>query len=84
MNNLKRKYNIYAHSIPKMNLVVHKNDRWRLVRRLQKTRKLYHVSIVVGDSTLFLLHFYEYALNEEDIYREYNCLDVVKVEEVKK
>lgn len=39
MNNLKRKYNIYAHSIPKMNLVVHKNDRWRLLLRLQK--KLY-------------------------------------------
>ena len=44
MNNLKRKYNIYAHSIPKMNLVVHGNDRWRLVNRLQNTRRLYLVS----------------------------------------
>lgn len=25
MNNLKRKYNIYAHSIPKLNLVVHRS-----------------------------------------------------------
>lgn len=43
MNSLKRKYNIYAHYIPKMNLVLHGNDRWRLVNRLQKERRLYCV-----------------------------------------
>lgn len=81
MNNLKRKYNTYSNSIPKMNLVVHGNDRWRLVNRLQRTRRLYRVSIVIGGVPC---HFYEYAFNEESIYREYDHLSTTKVEEVKK
>lgn len=48
MNNLKRKYNIYAHSIPKINLVGHGNDRWRLRLRLQKKRRLYRVEVNHG------------------------------------
>ena len=81
MNNLKRKYNIYAHSIPKMNLVVHKNDRWRLVNRLQNTRRLYFVSVVLGDTSY---HFYERALGEDAIYSRYHSRFNVRVEEVKK
>ena len=49
MNNIKRKCNIYDHSIPKMNLVKHLNDRWRLVVRLRKTRRSYRTFINGGD-----------------------------------
>ena len=78
MNNLKRKYNIYSSTCPRMNWAVHRNDRWRLVMRLQRTRRLYLVSVVPYPS------FYEYALNEEAIYRKYGYLSIVKIKEVKK
>lgn len=45
MNNLKRKYNIYASSIPKINLVVHGNDRWRLVNRLRRYHSRFNVRV---------------------------------------
>nr|DAM11954.1 MAG TPA: hypothetical protein [Caudoviricetes sp.] len=78
MNNLKRKYNIYASSIPKMNLVVHKNDRWRLLHRLQNTRRLYLVSVVLGGTSY---HFCERALDEDVIYSRYHSRFNVRVEE---
>lgn len=81
MNNLKRKYNIYSSACPRMNWAVHGNDRWRLVMRLQKARRLYRVSVVIGGVPC---HFYEYALNEESIYSQYDHLSTTKVEEVKK
>ena len=78
MNNLKRKYNIYSNSCPSMDWGIHMNDRWRLLLRLRKTRRLYLVSTIPYPS------FYEYALNEEAIYRKYGYLSIVKVEEAKK
>lgn len=78
MNNTKRKCNIYCNSCPKMDWGTHMNDRWRLLLRLRKTRRLYLVSIIPYPP------FYEYALNEEAIYRKYGYLSIVKVEEVKK
>ena len=82
MNNIKRKCNIYDHSIPKMNLVKHLNDRWRLVVRLQRTRRLYRV--LVDEEDIEYHFFFEYAFSEEDIYRKYDYLSIVKVEETKK
>lgn len=82
MNNLKRKYNTNGNSCPKMNWAVHMNDRWRLVRRLRKTRRLYLV--LVDEEDIPYHSFYEYALNEEAIYRKYDYLSIVRVEEIKK
>lgn len=79
MNNLKRKYNIYAHYIPKMNLVLHGNDRWRLVNRLQNARRLYFVSVALGATSY---HFYERALDEDVIYSRYHSRFTVRVEEI--
>lgn len=82
MNNLKRKYNTNGNYCPKMNWAVHMNDRWRLVRRLQKTRKLYHVSVVEQGIPY---NFYTHALNKDAVHRKYDfCLSIVKVEEVKR
>lgn len=81
MNNLKRKYNIYSSACPRMNWATHRNDRWRLLLRLQRTRRLYLVSIVVGSVPC---HFHEYAFSKEDVYSRYNSLSIVKVEEIKK
>lgn len=81
MNNLKRKYNIYSSACPRMNWATHRNDRWRLLLRLQRTRRLYRVSVVIGGVPC---HFYEYAFNKEAIYREYDHLSTAKVEEIKK
>ena len=78
MNNTKRKCNIYCNSCPSMNWGMHMNDRWRLIMRLRKTRRLYLVSVIPYPP------FYEYALNEEAIYRKYDYLSIVKVEEIKK
>ena len=81
MNNLKRKYNIYSSAYPRMNLVVHGNDRWRLVNRLQSTRRLYLVSVALGDTSY---HFYEHASDEDIIYSRYHSRFNVRAEEVKK
>ncbi len=81
MNNLKRKYNIYSSACPRMDLATHRNDRWRLLLRLQRTRRLYRVSVVIGGVPC---HFYEYAFSKEAIYREYDHLSTAKVEEIKK
>lgn len=81
MNNKARKANIYLHCIPDFGFVKHRNDRWRLVMRLRKTRRLYLVSVAIGG---VLCRFYEYALNEESIYSQYDHLSTTKVEEVKK
>lgn len=82
MNNLKRKYNIYSSACPRMNLVVHGNDRWRLLLRLQRTRRLYYV--LVDEEDISYHFFFEYAFSKEDIYRKYYYLSIVKVEEIKK
>lgn len=81
MNNTKRKYNIYSNACPMMNWATHRNDRWRLVMRLRKTRRLYYVSTLMGGVPC---HFHEYAFSKEDVYRKYDYLSIVKVEEVKK
>lgn len=81
MNNTKRKCNIYSNSCPKMNWAVHGNDRWRLLLRLRKTRRLYLVSVTEEGVPC---NFYEYALNEDAIRHEYNYLSIVKIKEVKK
>lgn len=82
MNNLKRKYNIYSSACPRMNLTTHRNDRWRLLLRLQKTRRLYYV--LVDEEDIKYHFFFEYAFSKEDIYRKYDYLSIVKVEEIKK
>lgn len=82
MNNLKRKYNIYSSACPRMNWAVHGNDRWRLLLRLQRTRRLYRV--LVDEEDIECHFFFEYAFSEEDIYRKYDYLSIVKVEEIKK
>lgn len=81
MNNKARKANIYLHCIPDFGFVKHRNDRWRLLLRLQRTRRLYLVSVAIGG---VLCRFYEYALNEDAIRHEYNYLYIIEIKEVKK
>lgn len=49
--------------------------------RLQRTRRLYLVLVNEEDIPC---HFHEYAFSKEDVYRKYDYLSIVKVEEVKK
>lgn len=65
-----------------MNWAVHGNDRWRLLLRLQRTRRLYYV--LVDEEDIGYHFFFEYAFSEEHIYRKYDYLSIVKVEEIKK
>ena len=82
MNNKTRKANIYLHCIPDFGFVKHRNDRWRLLLRLQRTRRLYRV--LVDEEDIECHFFFEYAFSKEDIYRKYDYLSIVKVEEIKK
>ena len=62
-----------------MDKVVHGNDRWRLRLRLQNKRRLYLVSVSLGDTSY---RFFERALDENAIYGRYHSRFNVRVEEV--
>ena len=61
-----------------MNKMTHGNNRRRLLFRLQSKRKLYLVSVALGDTSY---HFFERALDENAIYSRYHSRFNVRVEE---
>ena len=75
----KHKLNVNVHHIPRMDRGKHLNDRWRLVRRSWKTRRLYRVSVAMGNVSY---HYYRRALNEDAIRSNYPYGFIVKLEEV--
>lgn len=88
MNNLKRKANIIDHSIPyrALGCVKHKNDRWRLVNRAMKTRRLYKVTYkekCMGKYITFIM--YEHDLSKQAVYdrwKDEDNMDIIEVVEV--
>ena len=88
MNNLKRKANIIDHSIPyrALGCVKHKNDRWRLVNRAMKTRRLYKVTYkekCIGKYITFIM--YEHDLSKQAVYdrwKDEDNMDIIEVVEV--
>ena len=83
MLNTKRKINIMDHYVPyrMFGCAKHKNDRWRLVERAIKTRRLY---LIRYREKNIVFKMYEHALSKEDVLKRYKWLGVIDVTEVKK
>lgn len=83
MLNTKRKINIMDHYVPyrMFGCAKHKNDRWRLVERVTKTRRLYLIRYREHN---IVFKMYEHGLSKEDVLKRYKWLDIIDVMEVKK
>ena len=81
INNLKRKANIIDHSIPyrAFGCAKHKNDRWRLIERAIKTRRLYRIRYREENMSFTM---YEHALSKETVLQRFKWLGVIDVTEV--
>lgn len=83
MLNTKRKINIMDSRVPyrMFGCAKHKNDRWRLVERAIKTRRLY---LIRYHEHNIVFKMYEHALSKEDVLKRYKWLGVIDVTEIKK
>lgn len=83
MLNTKRKINIMDSRIPyrMFGCAKHKNDRWRLIERATKTRRLYKIRYREENITFTM---YEHALSKEDVLKRFKWLGVIDVAETKK
>lgn len=86
MNNAARKRNIYIHRIPDFGYVKRKNDRWRLVKRVMETRRLYKITYKEKCMDEYItLTMYERDLSEQDVrnkLKDENNMDIIEVVEV--
>lgn len=83
MLNARRKLNIMDNRVPyrMFGCSKHKNDRWRFVERVTKTRRLY---LIRYREKSIVFKMYERGLSKEDVLKRYKWLGVIDVTEVKK
>lgn len=83
MLNARRKLNIMDNRVPyrMFGCSKHKNDRWRLVECVTKTRRLY---LIRYREKNLVFKMYEHGLSKEDVLKRYKWLGVIDVTEVKK
>ena len=83
MLNAKRKLSIMDSRVPyrMFGCAKHKNDRWRLVERAIKTRKLY---LIRYRQKNIMFKMYEHGLSKEGVLKRYKWLGVIDVTEIKK